>query len=124
MKSRWMSPRALLLHLMLVAWVAVCAGAGIWQIGRAANGNGLSFAYAIEWPAFAVAGVFGWWKLIHADEVDDEQVTARKEYEDRMRSEAAVARKVDENEDPALAAYNDHLADLAQRGEKKKLWGH
>jgi len=123
-KSRWLSPRALLLHLMLVVWVGVCVGAGVWQIGRAANGNGLSYAYAIEWPAFAIVGVFGWWKLIHADEVDEEMVRARKEYEDRMRSEAQVARRVDEGEDPALAAYNDHLAELSERGTKRKLWGH
>jgi hypothetical protein len=34
-----------------------------------------------------------------------------------------MARHVDVEEDPALAAYNDHLAEIATR-PKKRLWGH
>jgi hypothetical protein len=29
------------------------------------GGNGLSWAYVFEWPAFAVYAVYMWWRLIH-----------------------------------------------------------
>lgn len=97
--------------------------AAYWQIGRAAEGNSLSFMYAVEWPVFAIIGILGWWALLHQEEVDEAKKQARREYEVRMRAEAQVARQVDDDEDPELAAYNDHLAELADK-PRKKLWGH
>jgi hypothetical protein len=80
--------------------------------------------YSIEWPVFALLGVLGWWALLHMEEVDEAKTAARREYEERMRAEAQIARQVDEGaEDPDLAAYNDHLAKLSER-PKKKLFGH
>jgi len=122
-RSRWFSPRALFLHVALVVWVGGCATAAYWQVGRAAQGNALSFLYAVEWPVFALIGVIGWWALLHLEEVTEHQVKARQEYEEKMRAEAQLARQLDEPEDPTLAAYNDHLNSLSQ-APKKKLWGH
>ena len=38
-----------------------------WQITRATDGNGLSYLYSVEWPIFAILGVYFWWMLIHTD---------------------------------------------------------
>jgi cell division protein FtsB len=123
-KSKYFSRRALGLHLALVVWVTVCISAAWWQVGAAILGNSLSYLYAVEWPAFAVLGVFGWYALLNMEKITEHQEKARKEYEEMMRTEAQLARQVDvEEEDPALAAYNDHLAELATR-PKKRLWGH
>ncbi|MGH8980217.1 MAG: hypothetical protein ACRDWE_04240, partial [Acidimicrobiales bacterium] len=65
MRRRWLSPRALLLHLALLVWVAGCLLAGWWQVHRALSGNTLSYVYSIEWPAFALAGIYAWWLLVH-----------------------------------------------------------
>ena len=65
MRTRWLSPRSLSLHLLLVCWVAGCGLAAWWQIDRALGGNQYSYLYAVEWPVFAIAGVFGWLSLIH-----------------------------------------------------------
>jgi DNA-binding transcriptional regulator of glucitol operon len=111
-----------MLSIALVAWLAMCASAAYWQVGRAAQGNSLSFLYAIEWPLFGVLGVFGWIALVNADTITEHQAKARREYEEKMRAEARAAREV-EVEDPEMAAYNDHLAELANK-PKKKLWGH
>jgi hypothetical protein len=70
-----------------------------------------------------VLGVFGWYALLNMEKVTEHQETVRKEYEEKMRAEAQLARRVEEEEDPALAAYNDHLAEIASR-PKKRLWGH
>jgi len=121
-KSKWFSPRAILLHLTLIAWVSGCVAAAWWQVTRAADGNALSYLYAIEWPVFAIAGVLGWYALLNIEKVTEAQEQARREYEEKMRQEAQQARVVDE-ESPELAAYNNHLAALAKQ-PRKKLWGH
>jgi hypothetical protein len=121
-KSKWFSPRAILLHLTLVGWVSGCLAAAWWQIARAADGNVLSYLYAVEWPVFAIAGVLGWYALLNIEQVTEAQEQARREYEEKMRQEAQQARDV-EGESPELAAYNNHLAALAKQ-PRKKLWGH
>jgi len=123
-KSKWFNSRAVLLHLALVGWLALCASAGWWQLGRAVQGNSLSFMYSLEWPVFGVLGVLGWYAMINMEKITDRQESERREYEEQMRAEARAARETyRESEDPTLAAYNDHLATLATRS-KKKLWGH
>jgi len=124
--SKYFSRRALGLHLALVMWLAMCIFAAWWQVTRAFAGNSLSYLYAVEWPCFAILGFVGWWALLHNEKPSKWQEEARLEYEERMRAEAAAARQVDSieaSEDPELAAYNDHLADLAKT-TRKKFWSH
>lgn len=128
MKSKWFSSRAIFLHLALLAWLALCAVAAWWQVGRAVQGNALSFMYSIEWPVFGVLGVLGWFAMLNMERATEEEEHERLEYEERMRAEARAARAraeaiEAEKQDPLLAAYNDHLAKVAVQ-PKKKLWGH
>jgi hypothetical protein len=122
-KSKYLSRRALGIHVALAVWIAICLAAGWWQVNAAIGGNSLSYLYAVEWPAFAVLGVFGWYALLNREKITEHQEKTRKEYEEKMRAEAQLARHVEEEEDPVLAAYNDHLAEIASR-PKKRLWGH
>ncbi len=123
-KSKYLSGRALVLHLALIAWVALCGLAAWWQVGRAIGGNSLSYMYSIEWPVFGVLGVLGWYALINQAKVTEHEEQVRRDYEATMRAQARLARERSaEAEDPALAAYNDHLAELATK-PKKKLLGH
>lgn len=124
MKSKYLSPRAIGLHLALIGWVAACAVAAWWQVGRAIQGNSLSYLYAIEWPVFAVLGVLGWYALLNSERVAEEEIEARRQYEASMREQARLARDAArDEEDPVLSAYNDHLANVATQ-PKKRLWGH
>ena len=124
MKSKYLSRRAVVLHLCLVFWVAMCAVAAWWQVSRAVQGNSLSYMYSIEWPCFGVLGVLGWYAMLNMEKVTANQEAARREYEQHTRAQARAARAASEEpEDPTLAAYNDHLAELASE-PKKKLWGH
>ena len=102
MTSKWFSPRALLLHVALIGWLGGCSAAAYWQITR--------------------AGIVGWYALINIEKVTEAQETARREFEEKMRAEAQRARQIDE-ESPELAAYNDHLQQIAQQ-PKRKLFGH
>ena len=113
----------MVLHISLLLWLAMCAVAAWWQLSRAIQGNSLSFMYSIEWPAFGVLGVLGWYALLNMEVVTASKEEARREYEETMRAEARAARARADKEDPALAAYNDHLANLSTK-TKKRLWGH
>ena len=79
-----------------------------------------SYLYAIEWPVFAVAGIMGWWALVHTDPTSSEERAARRSAEAALRARAHVARRDRAVEDDELAAYNDHLAVLA--ANKPKGW--
>ncbi len=63
-------------HVLVATIVPFCLFAGWWQVNRALSGNLLSYAYSVEWPAFAVIAIIGWWQLIHEDPAE---VVARKE---------------------------------------------
>ncbi|MGW4467122.1 hypothetical protein [Micromonospora sp. NBC_01796] len=47
-------------HVLTIALVAGFMALGWWQISRAAAGNTLSWAYAVEWPIFAGFVIFLW----------------------------------------------------------------
>ena len=66
-RRRWLSGRALLLHLEVAIVAPACVAAGWWQATRALGGNELSWFYSVEWPVFALLAVGGWWYLIHED---------------------------------------------------------
>jgi DNA-binding transcriptional regulator of glucitol operon len=123
-RAKYFSRRAIGLHFALLLWIAMCASAVWWQVGRAVEGNSLSFLYSIEWPVFGVLGVLGWYALLNLEQVTVDQQMVRREYEEKMRAQAVTARDVTRaDEDPTLAAYNDHLARLSHL-PKKRLWGH
>jgi hypothetical protein len=135
-RQRWLSGRAFRLHAALLIWVPGCLIAGWWQVNRAFDGNGLSYLYSVEWPVFALVGVWGWWALIHTD-----PDTVGQRAQARMAAAAQGGDGTDdpggagpassgseqparrhEEEDEALAAYNDRLAELAARGPQS--WRH
>ena len=123
-RDKYFSRRAIGIHVALVGWIIMCALAAWWQVGRAIQGNSLSFLYSIEWPLFAILGLLGWYALLNLEKVTEGQQRARGEYEQMMREQAREARQVAaEAEDPALKAYNDHLEELARR-PKRNMFGH
>ncbi|MGO8875193.1 MAG: DUF3817 domain-containing protein [Acidimicrobiales bacterium] len=67
LRRRWLSRRALLLHLEVIIIAPGCAIAGWWQATSALAGNSLSWVYTVEWPVFALLAIAGWWYLIHED---------------------------------------------------------
>lgn len=63
MKRLW-TPAWIARHVAMVVLVVGFLGLGWWQISRAASGNTLSWAYAVEWPIFAGFVVFVWWREV------------------------------------------------------------
>jgi DNA-binding transcriptional regulator of glucitol operon len=119
-KKVWLSRRALKLHLVILIVVPAFLALCFWQITRALGGNSLSWAYVFEWPLFAAYAVYMWWRFVHeAAEVGSPPATTGSDPGGPLASAARTRPAVDgageAEEDPALAAYNDYLAQLAER---------
>ena len=123
MRAQWLSRRSLGLHLAVLLWFPGCLLAGWWQVTRALDGNGLSYLYSVEWPAFALIGVWVWWVQIHTDPNTVGAKAQRRMAADRSRTGIApvTPERHREDEDEELAAYNDRLAKLAADG-RAKTW--
>jgi len=125
-RERWLSARALSLCVAALVFVPGCALAAWWQVSRAEDGNQLSYLYSVMWPVFGLLGIYFWWMLIHTDydtvglkgmqRQQADVVEAASPAPPTFQPEASVA--VDPDEDPALAAYNARLAELAAQGPK------
>jgi hypothetical protein len=75
-----------LLHFEVLVIATGCATATWWQLSRALGGNGLSWFYTFEWPAFVAIAVAAWWHLIHeAPEERAERLRVREEVDPANR---------------------------------------
>jgi hypothetical protein len=111
-RSKWLSPTAVKLHVVTALSIAAMLALGWWQLGRALAGNTLSWAYTVEWPLFAGYAVYMWWRLLHEQPEFADSGTTRRRAERAARKQArSDARAV--TEEAELAAYNDHLARLS-----------
>jgi hypothetical protein len=114
------------LHAAVLIWTPGCLVAGWWQVTRALGGNPLSYLYSVEWPVFALVGIWGWWSLIHTDPETVGARAQRTEVAERAKRAAAsggtgseAPQRRTEEEDAELAAYNDRLAALSASGSTK-----
>jgi hypothetical protein len=104
--KRLCTPAWLVRHALALALVVSFLGLGWWQVNRAAAGNSVSWAYAIEWPVFAGFVVFVWIREVrHAyrgtepadpspaavSEVNGADATAKVDRLDTAEADGAVA---------------------------------
>jgi hypothetical protein len=100
------------LHVLAVVAIAAMLGLFWWQLQRALAGNRLSWAYAVEWPLFALYAVYMWWRLLHEQpEFADTKSVVRRKARAQRKQEEADARAV--TEEAELAAYNEYLDRLS-----------
>jgi hypothetical protein len=135
-RKRWLSGRAISLHLAVLVFVPGCALAAWWQINRAQDGNQLSYFYSVMWPVFGLLGLYFWWMLIHTDfenvglkgtrRQTQAVVATQGSAEATSPSSTSVGTEepvgTADEADPELAAYNARLAELASQGPK--TWRH
>jgi hypothetical protein len=146
-RDRWLSRRAVSLHVSVLLVVPGCVIAAWWQVNRAQDGNNLSYVYSVMWPLFALLALCFWWMLIHTDYetvglkgMRRQAALAREPAQrhaataaatDVVSTSPALPRNVmeapvvaeppvpaDAGEDAELAAYNARLAALEAKGPK------
>ena len=114
----WLSRRALKLHAVILIVVPGFMALCFWQLSRALGGNTLSWAYVFEWPLFAAYAIYMWWRLVHEAPEDTPPPTTAGDAAGGPDASAAAdpARAAEQGEEDAeLAAYNEYLAQLAER---------
>src|SRR5579862_5211110 len=78
--GKYFTRRCIGLHALTFVLVGSFLVATWWQYESARGGNGLSWAYTFEWPAFAVYAVYMWWKLIHDQRTAFDRLWAAKQH--------------------------------------------
>ena len=139
MVGRWLSRRAIVLHLTLAVVVPTFLVLCDWQVHRALAGNDLSWAYVFEWPFFAAYALYMWWRFIHEDQPapsagGDGSAEGPAEGPAEGSAERSAERPVEAAsvpdtavrdaaaaDDEELAAYNRYLAAL-HSGARRKHW--
>jgi hypothetical protein len=129
-----LSPKWWGLHLLVVVMVLVFLRLGLWQWHRSQSPSGgiQNYAYAFQWPLFAVFGIVLWWKTLKievAGEADESGEAPRPltrfaapplpevtiEHRDGIRvGIPTVAPPADEDDDE-VNTYNAYLAKLNAR---------
>lgn len=100
-RSAWFSGPALRLHGAAVVGVAACVVATRIELIRALAGHQIAWVYLVEWPLFAVMGIYLWWKLLMATMPSAPSLAP---------SPPALAPTV--AEDPGLEAWEEYLRRL------------
>jgi hypothetical protein len=129
------APRWVVGHVLVVVAVVSCGLLGRWQWHRAEFTHSLqNYAYALQWPMFAVFFLFMWWRMLRLESwrLDDEARAVAGGDSDVPGSEperpvtpvvtpvpaavlAASGPDEEDDDDRQLAAYNRMLAELAAR---------
>jgi len=108
---RLLTPRWVLLHLLVAALFVATFFLGYWQLSKAENGGGaVNWSYALQWPLYGFMGLWFYSKMVR-DEL------ARDPDADEPGNEVVLYQRprIDTTGDPEMAAYNAYLAELNER---------
>ena len=126
---RILTPGWIAWHLFVVLAFAACAWAFSWQLDKAESDGGdwQNWLYAIQWPMFAVMGLWGWgksiWLAYHppgSNEpalLHDDPDPGRVVHDIRPKAITSAPHYTDYPDvaDPELDAYNARLRELSER---------
>lgn len=108
---RLLTPKWVLLHLLVVALFVATFFLGWWQLGRAeAGGGAVNWSYALQWPLYGFMGAWFYSKMLRIE-------LARDPDEDEPGHDVVLYQRprIDTTGDPELAAYNAYLAELNEK---------
>ncbi|MGN6475011.1 MAG: transcriptional regulator [Mycobacteriales bacterium] len=132
MKRILLSPKWLAGHIFVIAAVLVMLRLGLWQWHRSQSGSGgiQNYAYAFQWPCFAVFAIVLWVKTIRLELTDsDDETASTSRFAAKPLPEPAIRKgpgvwvgistdPIEAGEDDAeVAAYNAYLARLNARAD-------
>lgn len=135
MRKLLLSPKWWALHLFVLAGTLVMLRLGLWQWHRAQSPSGgiQNYAYAFQWPLFAVFAVGLWWKTLRieaagqADESDKSERPLTRasrpaplpepeiEHRPGVRVGITTQQPAVGDDDDEVRLYNAYLAQLNSR---------
>jgi DNA-binding transcriptional regulator of glucitol operon len=114
--ARLLTPRWVLLHLLVVALFVATFFLGHWQLTKAeAGGGAVNWSYALQWPLYGFMGL-GFYLRMLRDEL-------RRDPDEGEPGSAVVLYqrpRIDTSGDPELAAYNAYLAELNEKALRQR----
>jgi hypothetical protein len=125
-----LSPKWWVLHLFVIAAVLVMLRLGLWQWHRSQSGSGgiQNYAYAFQWPCFAVFAIVLWVKTIRLEMTGpDESLNPASRFNAKPLPEPAIKKgpgvrigitttpETMAADDTEMADYNAYLARLNKR---------
>ena len=117
---RLLSPRWLAWHVLVVVVAITFVRLGLWQWDRAvATRSPQNMGYALQWPVFALFGIFFWYRTVRDALRTGPVEPAPPRRTRRPVPPPAEPVEVTDEEDPELAAYNRYLARLNESAEAK-----
>ena len=114
--SRLLTPKWVLMHLVVAALFVATFFLGYWQLTKAeAGGGAVNWSYALQWPLYGFMGLGFYLKMVR-DEL------RRDPDEDEPGTDVVLYQRprVDTSGDPELAAYNAYLAELNERALRRR----
>ena len=111
MYRRLLTPKWVLLHLLVVALFVGTWFAAYWQFSKAEGGGGaVNWSYTIQWPLYGFMGLWFYLRMVRTE-------LHRDPDEDEPGREVVLYQRprIDTTGDPELAAYNAYLAELNDR---------
>ena len=111
MYRRLLTPKWVLLHLLVVALFVGTWFAAYWQLSKAEGGGGVvNWSYAIQWPLYGFMGLWFYVRMLRTE------LTRDPDADEPGREVVLYQRpRIDTTGDPELAAYNAYLAELNER---------
>jgi DNA-binding transcriptional regulator of glucitol operon len=118
--SRLLTPKWLLLHLLVAVLFVATFFLGYWQLTKAeAGGGAVNWSYALQWPLYGFMGLWFYLRMVKLElnrDPDDDAPGAAVVLYQRPR--------IDTSGDPELAAYNAYLAELNERALGQRSSGN
>jgi hypothetical protein len=108
---RLLTPRWVLLHLLVAVLFVATWFLGYWQLTKAeAGGGAVNWSYALQWPLYGFMGLWFYGRMIRIE-------LNRDPDEDEPGREVVLYQRprIDTTGDPELAAYNAYLAELNEK---------
>jgi hypothetical protein len=108
---RLLTPKWVLLHLLVAALFVGTWFAAYWQLSKAEGGGGaVNWSYALQWPLYGFMGLWFYVRMVRTEltrDPDEDEPGAAVVLYQRPR--------IDTTGDPELAAYNAYLAELNEK---------
>ena len=115
MYARLLTPRWVLLHLLVVALCVATFFRGHWQLTKAeAGGGAVNWSYALQGPLYGFMGLWVYLRMVRIE-------LHRAPDEDEPGSAVVLYQRprIDTSSDPELAACNAYLAELSGRARRQ-----
>src|SRR4051794_28671386 len=109
--SRLLTPKWLLLHVLVAVLFVATFFLGYWQLTKAeAGGGAVNWSYALQWPLYGFMGLWFYLRMV--------RIELHRDPDDGAPGRDVVLYqrpRIDTSGDPELAAYNAYLAELNER---------